>query len=311
MADTYTQVSTLSTLVTTAYDKMIENKNRAKVLFRGIVDKYLADPSHAGSSYTLQLYNDLVESSAALTEITEPDAVAPPALDTVNIAFAEFGRLVVRSFKLDATSLASVDPMILDILARDRAVSLDNEIKAIANAGTNVFYGGTATSTVTVTAAMVIDSDDVRAIRTFLVRKSADTVEGDLYQALVHPNQSYDLRRESGTGGWQDLHKYAAPDVFWPGVIGVYEGVFFQESPRVKVANDGAASATVYRALFRGRQALAEVVWKEPSTVIAEPGTVDKLSRHRGFGWHGALNWGRYREDNLVRLETGSSIANT
>src|SRR6266542_3708574 len=193
MADTYTQVSTLSTLVTTAYDKMIENKNRAKVLFRGIVDKYLADPSHAGSSYTLQLYNDLVESSAALTEITEPDAVAPPALDTVNIAFAEFGRLVVRSFKLDATSLASVDPMILDILARDRAVSLDNEIKAIANAGTNVFYGGTATSTVTVTAAMVIDSDDVRAIRTFLVRKSADTVEGDLYQALVHPNQSYDL----------------------------------------------------------------------------------------------------------------------
>jgi len=311
MADTYTQVSTLSTLVTTAYDKMIENANRSKVLFRGAVDKYLADPTHAGSTYTLQIYNDLAETSAALTEIAEPDAVAPPANDTVNVAFAEWGRLVVRSFKLDQTSLAQVDPMILDQLARDQAVSLDNEIKTIANAGTNVFYGGNAVSTVTVDAADVIDSDDIRAIRTFLVRKSADTVVGDLYHALVHPNQSYDLRRESAAGGWQDLHKYAAPDVFWPGVIGVYEGVFFQETPRVKVANDGAASATNYRAIFRGRQALAEVVWKEPGTVIAEPGVVDKLSRHRAFGWHGALNWAIYRQNNLVRLETGSSIANT
>jgi N4-gp56 family major capsid protein len=309
MADAYTQVSSISNLVQTAYDKMVEQQNRHAVLLRMLPDKTVADPTSAGSSYTLQKYNDLAESSAELTELVDPDAVAIPQTTTLNVAYREFGRVVFRSHKLDLTSMTQVDPIIVDVLARDQAVSLDNEIKTIVNAGTNVTYAGTATSTATVTAAMTIDAQDVRIVRTKLRKRAASPRRGELYWCGLHPNVSYDLRSETGAGSWQDLHKYgSAPEVFWPGEIGVFEGVYFVENARMKVAADGATGANVYRTLFAGRQALAEVVWEEPRTVIADI-PVDKLQRHRPFGWRGALNWAIYRDENLERLESGSSIA--
>lgn len=308
MVDAYTQVSSISNLVQTAYDKMVEQQNRHATLLRMLPDKTLADPTSAGSSYTLQKYNDLAESSAELTELTDPDAVAVPQTTTLNVAYREFGRVVFRSHKLDLTSMTQVDPIIVDVLARDQAISLDNEIGTILYAGTNVTYSGTATATNQLTSAMVIDAADVRIVRTKLRKRAASPRRGELYWCGIHPNVSYDLRSETGAGSWQDAHKYAAPDNFWPGELGVYEGVFFVESARMKVAADGATSANVFRTIFAGRQALAEIVWEEPRTVIAEI-PVDKLQRHRPFGWRGALNWAIYRQENLERLESGSSLA--
>jgi N4-gp56 family major capsid protein len=313
MVDVYTGVSALANLVTTAYDKALENQNRHLTIYRGVADKFLVDPTHAGNAYTLQIYNDLPETSAALSETTEPDAVALPATTPITVNYAEFGRLVVKTFKLSVTSMAQVDPMILDNLSRDLRVSLDNEVSTILNAGSNAQWGtgGSVDTTVEVTAAMTLRAQDVRQARTFLRRKAAEPRMGELYQALIHPNVAHDLRAATGAGEWRDDHKYASPDNFWPGELGVYEGFAFQESGRVKAANDGAASATVYRTLFLGKQALAEVVWKEPSSTFAEPGVVDKLGRQVGYGWHGALNWTRYRETNLFRFENGSSQPNT
>jgi len=310
MADTYTQVSSISNLVVTAYDKAVEAQNRHSVLLRSLPDKYLADPTSAGSSYTLQKYNDLAVSSAELTELTEPDAVAVPQTSTINVAFKEFGRLVIKSFKLDRTSMTQVDPIIVDLLARDQSISLDNEVADVLYAGTNVTYAGTANAaTADVADGDVITSALVAQIRTKLRNRAASPRVGELYWAGIHPNVAYDLRRETGAGGWRSDHVYAAPDNIWPGTLGVYEGCFFVESSRMKSDGVGTTAEPVFSTLFAGRQALAEVVWKDPSTVVAEPGTVDKLSRHRGFGWHGALNWAIYRQENLERLESASTLA--
>lgn len=306
MVDAYTQVSSISNLVQTAYDKLVEQQNRHATLLRMLPDKSVADPTSAGSSYTLQKYNDLATSSSELTELVDPDAVAVPQTTTLNVAYREFGRVVFRSHKLDLTSMTQVDPIIVDVLARDQAVSLDDEIGTILYAGTNVQYSGAAVSTVTVTSAMTITGADVRKARLNLRKRAASPRRGELYWAGIHPNVAYDLRSETGAGSWRDDHKYAAPDMFWPGELGIYEGMYFVESARMKVATDGAASAPVFRTVFAGRQALAEVVWEEPRTVIADI-PVDKLQRHRPFGWRGALNWAIYRQENLQRLESGSS----
>lgn len=308
MADAYTQVSSISNLVQTAYDKMVEQQNRHAVLLRMLPDKTVADPTSAGSSYTLQKYNDLAESSAELTELTDPDAVAVPQTTTLNVAYREFGRVVFRSHKLDLTSLTQVDPIIVDVLARDQAVSLDNEIGTILYAGTNVEYGGAATSTVTVADGMNITAADVRLARVKLRKRAASPRRGELYWAGIHPNVAHDLRAETGAGSWRDDHKYAAPDQFWPGELGVYEGFYWVESARMKSDGVGASSEPVFSTIFAGRQALAEVVWEEPRTVIADI-PVDKLQRHRPFGWRGALNWAIYRQENLERLETASTVA--
>lgn len=309
MVDAYTQVSSVSNLVQTAYDKMVESQNRHAVLLRSLPDKSVADPTSAGSSYTLQKYNDLAVSSAELTELVDPDAVAVPQTTTLNVAFREFGRVVFRSHKLDLTSLTQVDPIIVDLLARDQAVSLDNEIGTILYAGTNVTYGGTGNAaTADVAAGDNITADNVRVIRTKLRNRAATPRRGELYWCGIHPNVAHDLRAATGAGSWREDHRYAAPDLFWPGELGIYEGHFFIESARMKNATDGTASAVVYRTLFAGKQALAEVVWEEPRTVIADI-PVDKLQRHRPFGWRGALNWAIYRQENLERLETTATLA--
>lgn len=309
MVDAYTQVSSISNLVQTAYDKLVEQQNRHATLLRMLPDKTVADPTSAGSSYTLQKYNDLAESSSELTELTDPDAVAVPQTTTLNVAYREFGRVVFRSHKLDLTSMTQVDPIIVDVLARDQAVSLDNEIGTILYAGTNVTYGGTGNAA----TADVADGDNItganiRQMRLALRKRAASPRRGELYWAGIHPSVAYDLRSETGAGSWRDDHKYAAPDMFWPGELGIYEGCYFVESARMKSNGVGTAAEPVFSTIFAGRQALAEVVWEEPRTVIADI-PVDKLQRHRPFGWRGALNWAVYRQENLQRLETAASQA--
>jgi N4-gp56 family major capsid protein len=170
-----------------------------------------------------------------------------------------------------------------------------------------VEYAGNATSTATVDAADLIKGQDVREIVTKLRTNAASPRRGELYWCGIHPHVALDLRTATGANEWRDDHKYTSPEGFWAGETGVYEGAFFVESARMKVATDGAASAKNYRTVFAGRQAIAEVVWENPHTVIGEIPT-DKLNRHRPFAWYGALNWARYRETNLFRLESGATL---
>lgn len=304
----FTDTSAVAGLVTTAYDTEVENQNRLLPLLRNLPDKHLVSPTHAGDSYTLFKYNDLAETSALLTEDVDATPVAVPDVSSLSVSIKEFGRVVQKTKKLDLVSLAQIDPIIVDLLARDQAVSLDDEVGAIAYAGTNVVYGGTATSTGTVGATDIAKAAHIRDIVTSLRENAASPRNADLYAAYVHPRVALDLRTESGSvATWRDDHKYAAPDLFWPGETGVYEGAFFVESARMKKAADGATGATVYRSLFCGRQALAEVIWQAPGTVIGE--VVDNLRRFRPFGWYAAMNWAIYRQENLFRLETAASTS--
>lgn len=308
MADTYTGVTQVAGLVTTAYDTAVENQNRHMPLLRALPDKHLVSPTHAGSTYRLFKYNDLAESSAELTETVDPDAVAVPNTTPLDVAFREFGRIVYKTKKLDLTSLAKVDPIIVDLLARDQAVSLDAEVGTILYAATNVDWAGDATSTATIDPTDLMKGQDVRTIVTRLRTNAASPRRGELYWCGIHPHVALDLRTATGANEWRDDHKYTSPEGFWAGETGVYEGAFFVESARMKVANGGTPATTdIYQTVFAGRQALAEVVWEMPHTVIGDI-PVDKLQRHRPFAWYGALNWAIYRQENVYRLESAASL---
>lgn len=308
MADAYTGTAAVAGLVTTAYDRAVAAKNRHRTLLRNIPDKHLVDPTHAGDTYRLFFFNDLAESSAELTELVDPDAIALPNTSNTDVGFREFGRTVFRSKKLDLTSMTKIDPIIVNALSRDQAVSLDNEVATIAYAGTNVKRASGRATTGALVPADLIKASDVREIVTRLRTNAAAERIGDLYVAYVHPHVALDLRTATGANEWRDDHKYTSPEMFWAGQTGVYEGAMFVESARMKVANGGTPSTTdIYSSLFFGSEALAEVVWEEPHTVIGEI-PVDKLRRHRPFSWYGALNWKIYRQENLFRFESAASL---
>jgi N4-gp56 family major capsid protein len=296
-------------LVQKAYDRLLEFALRSEPLIRSVADKRPVNQTQPGSTVVLQRYVDLTATTTALTEDTDPDAVAMSTPTSVTITLNEYGNSVLVTRALELFSLADVDPAIANIIAFNLADSIDRVAMTTLRGGSNVIYSGaTATSTATVTAAATLSSANIRRAVAKLRANNSAGRKGSLYWAGVHPEVSHDLRAETGSAGWLLPNQYgSSQDRIWAGEIGTYEGAYFVESARLFNATDGASSARVYRTIVAGQQALAEAVAEEPHVVIGP--VVDKLMRHRPMGWYGVLGFARYREEALFRIESGSSIA--
>jgi len=235
-------------LVQQAYDRLLEFALRSEPLIRSVADKTPARQSIPGSTVVLQKYVDLALSTSALSETTDPDAVALSTPTTVSITLNEYGNSVLVTRALELFSLADVDPAIANIIAYNLADSIDSVAMETLRGGTNkIFAGATATSTATVAAAATIDSADIRKAIAKLRSAKAVARKGSLYWAGIHPEVSHDLRAESSSGqGWLLPNQYgSSQDRIWAGEIGNYEGAFYIESPRLYSAKDGADQSTL------------------------------------------------------------------
>lgn len=316
MANTFTGTATISNqtgmtnLVQTAYDRYVEMALRSQPLIRDIADKRPVQQAMPGSSVVFQIYADLAQATSTLTENVDPDAVALSNTSTVTVTLNEYGNTALLTRKLGLFSLSDVDPAAADIIAYNMADSLDSVVMTELRGGSNVRFARDASDTPTQTSEVeitdIIKADDIRFVVAKLRASLAVPRNGSLYAAYIHPEVSFDLRKEATGGGFQDLHKYDATENFWPGFIGTFEGAYFIETPRMYSATDGATSARVYRSIIVGKQALAEAVAEEPHTIMGP--VTDKLMRHRPLGWYGVLGWKRYREAALYRIESASSI---
>jgi N4-gp56 family major capsid protein len=309
MANAYTDTTALAGLVKTAYDRYVEFALRSQPLFRNLADKRPVQQAMPGSSVVFSLYNDLAAQTSALTETVDPDAVAISDVDTVSVTLNEYGNVVLNTRKLGEFAFSDVDPGVANIVAYNMADSIDKIVVNVLRQGTNVLYGGNASSTATVDAADVASAARVSKAVAKLRAANAVPRDGMLYAAYVHPDVAFDLRAESGSGSFDDIRKYTEGNVgnILGGVMGVLGGAYFVETPRAYKANDGASSATVYRTIIAGKQALAEATAVEPGVVLGP--VVDKLQRFRPVGWYSLQGWSRYREEALYRIESGSSIA--
>ena len=229
-------------LVQAAYDRLLEFALRSEPLIRSVADKTPARQSIPGSTVTLQRYVDLAENTTALTETTDPDAVAMSTPTQVSITLAEYGNSVLVTRALELFSLADVDPAIANIIAFNLADSIDDVAMTTLRGGTNKLFGGSRTSTATLTASDTIDSADIRKAVAKLRSAKAIGRKGSLYWAGIHPEVSHDLRAESSSGqGWLLPNQYgSSQDRIWAGEIGNYEGAYYVESARLYNAKAGA-----------------------------------------------------------------------
>ena len=238
----YTDTSAISGLVQTAYDRYVEFALRSQPMIRAVADKKPVQQAMPGNSVVFSLYNDLSAATSTLTETTDPDAVALSNVDTVSVTLAEYGNAALVTRKLQLFSLSDVDPAVADIIAFNMADSLDVVAQNALRQGTNVIYGGTRTSTATITASDTVDSADIRKVVAKLRSNKAVPRSGSLYWVGIHPEVSHDLRAESGSIGWRDTHQHtdAALGNLFAGTIGTYEGAFFVENARMFSAKSGA-----------------------------------------------------------------------
>ena len=301
-------------LVTQAYDRLVEFALRSVPSFRAVADKKPVSQTHAGSSVLFQIYSDLAVATTALTETTDPDAVAVPATTTVAVTLNEYGNSIISTRKLDLFSLADVEPALANIVAFNMNDSLDTVVRSVLAGGTQVIREiAGAISTAAVTGVSATDTIKAKDIRYVVAKMRAANVvprRGNLFASYIHPEVSHDLRAETGTAAWRQPAEYVNPAGIYAGEIGTFEGVAFIESPRLPNSQAGSGSGTtqtrVYDTFIMGQQALAEAVAEEPHTVIGP--VTDKLMRLRPIGWYGVLGWNLYRPEALWRVQTASAV---
>lgn len=323
-AFTDTSAGSLGTsLVQTAYDRLVEFALRSQPMFRTVADKKPAQQAMPGSSVVFQLYNDLARVTGTLTETVDPDSVALPSTSNVQVTLQEYGNVALVTRKLELFSLSDVDPAVANIIAYNLADSIDEFAQTELRGGPNVIResGGSLSTSAAIGTITPTDTFKSRDVRFAVAKLRANNViprRGNLYWSAIHPEVSHDLRAETGAAAWRDPHVYSAPDALWAGEIGQYEGAYFVETPRAFSSQEGAdadgagagtALTRVFRTYFAGQQALAEAVAEEPHVVVGP--VVDKLMRFRPLGWYGVLGWKRYRDAALYRVETASSIRPT
>lgn len=302
-----TQISGLGNLVQTGYDTYVRAQLRSLPVLRSVADVRPVAMTNPGTTLKFSVYSNL---SAAKTPLTEASDVTPVALGNPNqitVTVTEYGNAVEQTEKVNLAAFSDIDTMIGDAIAYNAADTIDQLVADALVAGTNVYYGGTRTSTATLTASDVISTTMLRKAQTKLVEANAQARVGDLYTLFVHPRQAFDLRAETGTGGFVDIHKYTSENVgnLLTGTIGVLEGFQVVQTNRVPVTTEGASSANVYKAIAVGREALLEASVYDVTTVISPQ--IDYLRRKTALGWKYFGGWGIFRDAAVVRLETGGS----
>lgn len=322
MADAYTSTS-LTDLVKTGYDTLAYFALRPEFRYAltAATRRRPVSITNRGTTITFTGFADLAAATTPLTETTTPDSVAPTTT-TKTVTLNEYGNLAKSTAKLRGVSIIdspAVDPTLADLIGYNAALSYDTLARTALAAGTNVIYGGSATSTVTVAAGSTLTAAKIRyavaKLRGANGRGFGDMGVGvDSFAGFVHPDVAVDLRQETGDAGWLVPHNYSMVENRWSGVIGRFEGVVFIETPRAPLAVDAGVGSTVdvYSTLIVGREALSMAysdVEHGPEPMFVVGPIVDGLKRFHTFGWRWFGGFGRFRDlEELYRIESSSSI---
>jgi len=299
-----TGTAAISNLVQTAYDQYVRMALRSIPVMRALADVKPVQQAMPGSSVVFSIYSDLATATSTLTESTDVSSIALGNPTQVPVTLQEYGSAVTTTKKLNLTSFNDVDAALADIIAYNAADSIDSVVASVLTSGSNAIYGGyTATNTAGITANALISVADIRQAVTELRTAKALPRIGELYAAYLHPRQTADLRAETGTGGFQELSKYVDRTPFVAGAVGVIEGAFVVETPRVPFASNGTTN--VYKAVVAGREALAEAMGQDVSTVIGPQ--IDALRRFHTIGWYYFGGFALLRQAALQRIESAAT----
>ena len=300
---TLTGTSAISNLVQQAYDQYVRMALRSIPVMRALADVKPVQQAMPGSSVVFSIYSDLAQATATLTESLDVSSIALGNPNQVTVTLQEYGSAVTTTKKLNLTSFNDVDAALADIIAYNAADSIDSVVASVLTAGSNAIYAGTATNTAGITATQLITVSDIRQAVTELRTNKALPRIGELYAGYLHPRQTADLRAETGTGGFQDLTKFVDRTPFVAGAVGVIEGAFIVETPRVPYASNGTTN--VYKAVIAGREALAEAQGQDISTIIGPQ--IDALRRYHTIGWYYFGGWSLLRQAAIYRVESAAT----
>jgi len=250
----------------------------------------------------------------ALTALTEG---VPPALQdltptAITATVIQQGGAIGLS---DLVSTTTIDPIMeetVDLLAEQAAETLDVLTRDILVAGTTVQYASTATSRVTVGAAMTFTVAELREAVLTLRLNRARKING-FYQAIIHPRTAHDLQ---GTTEWVTANNENQTGRVFDGSMGTLYGVKFWESDLAPVFVNAGVGGTVdvFATLIFGADAygIVDLAGHNLQTIhkpLGSAGTADPLDQQQSMGWKVTRTTKILNDANMIRVEHSTSTA--
>ena len=298
-----TNTTTWSEYVEETFDTTVAWFLRDMPMFRQIVDKHPVSQAMPGSPITLTIEGEMSLATTPLSENTDVDSVVMPDPRRVSVTPLEYGNSTIHTLKLTKQDFtASTVKRIGQSIAFNQADSIDQLIKTVIDAGTNVLYSTSDTTPGDITgpASQEFNGLNAAAAVSLLRSRKAQPREGEMYMAYIHPDVAYDLRVVAGAAGWVNPHQYVDTAQIYNGEVGSLHGARYVETNRCTQAS------TVYTTYFFGRESLLEASCVEPHVVVGP--VVDKLKRFFPVGWYAFLGWTLYRQNALQLVKSTSSI---
>lgn len=319
MPNVYTTTTTLTLLIEKALNREADWAFREMPTFRMMVDKNTGTLTNPGQPAKLVINNDLALATTELTENVDPDSVALPAPTVITVSPKEYGNATLRTLKMTELTFTNVIPDIAKTVGRNMIDSVDKLYQDVFDAGTNLLtkenaiYLSTSNNVDLIKTTDKLDADGAARAVALLRTRLAQPRFDNLWAAIVHPNVSYDLKRESGAtantvNSWFYAHANGGDlSPIYRGEIGTFVGIRWMENAHcTKITNANSPTASVYTTYVMGQEPIVEHVVIEPHIVVGE--VTDKLRRFYPVGWYCFLNSTAYRSEALELIKTSSTL---
>ena len=315
---TYNTTSSPSELMATYYDRKLLIRALPKLVHTQFGQPRPL-PQGEGKTITFSKFATLGTKTTALTdEYTVPTGQSLSVSQSTG-TIAEYGDAVYWTGLLDKTALGGIPDEIIALLGEQAGESIDEIVRDVLVAGTNVIYAGGRTARTELRYSDTLTPALVRQVKRFLERRNAPTFASGDYVAIVHPDVVYDL---TGDSSWETYAEYAGSTNIFNGEIGRLYGVRFVRSTKAKIfaysgssggTSSGAPSgdvADVYGTVFLGQNAygLTELAGGALSFNVISPIPTDVHKRTSVAGWYVIMCSKIIQQDFMVRVESGATV---
>jgi len=272
-------------------------------------------PSKMSGTIRFRRFTSLTPATTALTEGVEPEGSLLAKTDSTASPLP-YGDFVYLSDFLRATSLENIVNETQDLLIDQMGQTLNRLCRTVLIAGTNAQFASTATSTATVAAGMILNSEELAEAVLTLVNGDAKPITKQInpgagfnsspvpmaFVLFASPATIRDLSKDSN---WIGVSEYGSQATLGPWEVGTILAAGYA----VRVITTGSDSSTesstvtVHKSVLIGQYAYAMVDINELSVEMIHQPATDPLRQKESFGWKLATVFKRQAEYAIVRIE--------
>lgn len=245
-ADTnYLTTSILTDFLRTLYSADLLAIARPMLFYQQFCDlKREPGTQHAKQVYWTRVW----DAPTFIGTLTENDGTVPSGVlddEQVSVTVYEHGYVFKTTEYLEVTQYlnnGNLSGLIREKIGVHMAMSIDTLARNafLSSPCGNAWYAGAATSRVTLLSTEKLIPDYVEQAVRNLKARDMETIDGLNLLAVIHPAQTYDLRRHSD---WINAQHYAGATRIFTGEVGSWGGCRFIETTRARLPNAGAIAA--------------------------------------------------------------------